>query len=1191
MSINKPLRILHLEDEPDFSDLVRSLLEKDGLKVDLTLVATREEFEQALLKDDFDLILADYLLPSCNGLEALSIARKTCPQKPFLLVSGTIGDQAAIESLKAGATDYVLKMLPERLVPAIRRAAEEAEERRQRRRIETELVRREKYFRTLTENALDIVTVLSIDGAFLYNSPSVQRVLGHDPKNLTGKISFDFVHPDDIAHVREGFETGLQHPERPITLEFRFRHADGTWRYLEAVGQNRLGEPDIAAIVVNSRDITDRKTAEQCLRESEKQYRLIFDGNPTPMWIFDQETLAFLEVNDAALRNYGYSRDEFLAMNIAELRAPDEVPAMIEYMHKLVATGLIATTGLSGVWRHRKKDGALIDVEIKWNPVSFKGRAACLAMANDVTERKRLEHRDTALSKLGQSLSSATTPAEAAEIIRSIASDLFRWDAFTLDLYSEERDLVFPTLNIDTDRQGVRFNVPVSGRGLPPSGMARRIIEQGAELTLREEPLVMPTDVVPMGDTSRPSASLMLAPVRNRTKVIGILSIQSYTLKAYDPQDLSTLQALADYCGGALERIHAEQALHLSEMRFHDLFDGSPDAIFVEDFAGTVLDVNPAGCQIHGATKDELVGRTVLDLVPAEARDKVARDFALLAEGRLHQIEGLSLSSDGRAVPVEVRANRIEYAGASALLLHVRDISERKEAEAALRSSEMLFHSVWENSVDGMRLTDEQGNIVAVNDPFCKLLGISREELEGKPLTIIYADADDPQRILEKYRQRFKERVIEKQIERRFTLPDGKIVTLEETGSFVELRGQPSLLLGLFRDVTAQKRLEEQLRQSQKMEAIGQLAGGVAHDFNNILTVIQGHASLLMSGGGLSDLSSRSAQQIAQAAERASGLTRQLLTFGRRQFMQLKCLDMNEVVGNMTKMLSRLLGEHIALQINYFIEPAPVQADASMMEQVLLNLAVNARDAMPKGGQLMIRIEVLDVDSWHVAQHHEAHAGRFVCVSTSDKGCGIAPENMRRIFEPFFTTKEVGKGTGLGLATVYGIVKQHQGWVEVESEVGKGTRFRVYLPCSTQSVGPSETTHVEKTVRGGTETILVVEDEAPVRELVCDLLAGHGYKILQAESGRKALDVWNQSKDQIDLVLTDLVMPDRMNGRELAERLWLEKPDLKVIFTSGYSAEVVGKDFVMRRGLNYLQKPYHPQRLASVVRDCLDAVN
>lgn len=1190
MSKNKPLRILHLEDEPDFSDLVRSLLEKEGLDAELTLVATRKEFEKALAEDKFDLILADYLLPSYTGLDALSAARKTCPQKPFLIVSGTIGDQAAIESLKAGATDYVLKMLPERLVPAIRRAAEEAEEKRRRRKVETELVRREKYFRSLTENALDIVTVLSKEGVFLYNSPSIQRVLGYDPKKLTGKIAFDFVHPEDAAQVREGFEAGLQHPERTITLEFRFRHSDGTWRYLEAVGQNRLAEPEIAAIVVNSRDITDRKQAEENLRESEKQYRLIFDGNPTPMWVFDQETLAFLEANDAAVRQYGYSRGEFLAMNIAELRPPDEVPAMSEYLHNLIASDRISTTGLAGVWRHRKKDGGLIDVEIRWNPVLFKGRAACLAMANDITERKRLEHRDAALSKLGQSLSSATTPTEAAEIIREIASELFRWDAFTLDLYSSEVDLVHPTLNMDTDRAGRRFNVPVNGKGQEPSGMARRIIKDGAELTLREEPLVMPADVVPMGDASRPSASLMLAPVRNRTKVIGILSIQSYAFQAYDQQDLSTLQALADHCGGALERIHAEQALHISEQRFHDLFEGSPDAIFVEDFKGTVLDVNPAGCDLHGATREQLIGKTMLDLVPPESREQAARNYALMVEGRLQQIEALSVGSDGRAAPVEVRANRIEYGGAPALLLHVRDISERKRAEAALRSSEMLFHSVWENSVDGMRLTDEEGYIVAVNEPFCKLVGLSRDALEGKPLTVIYADSEDPQTILEKYRQSFVERAMEKNVERRITLHNGKVVTLEKTSSFVELRGQPTLSLGLFRDMTAQKRLEEQLRQSQKMEAIGQLAGGVAHDFNNILTVIQGHASLLIAGAGLTGVSARSAQQIAQAAERASGLTRQLLTFGRRQFMQLKALDMNEVVGNMTKMLARLLGEDIALQISYFPQPAPIHADASMMEQVLLNLAVNARDAMPKGGQLAIKIVVVEVDARHVAQHHEAHMGRFVCLSAIDTGSGIAAQNLRRIFEPFFTTKEVGKGTGLGLATVYGIVKQHQGWVEVESELGRGAAFRVYLPCSAQVAEPAEAQPVQKDARGGSETILVVEDEAPVRELVCDLLAAHGYKILQAESGRKALDVWAQSKQHIDLLLTDLVMPDRMNGRELAERLWTERPSLKVIFTSGYSADVVGKDFMSRRGLNYLQKPYHPQKLAMMVRDCLDVV-
>jgi CheY-like chemotaxis protein len=304
--------------------------------------------------------------------------------------------------------------------------------------------------------------------------------------------------------------------------------------------------------------------------------------------------------------------------------------------------------------------------------------------------------------------------------------------------------------------------------------------------------------------------------------------------------------------------------------------------------------------------------------------------------------------------------------------------------------------------------------------------------------------------------------------------------------------------------------------------------------------------------------------------------------------MQPRQLDMNEVVANMTKMLGRILGEDIALQLNYSPQPARVQADAGMMEQVLLNLAINSRDAMPKGGLLAIKISTVAVDAPHLAGHPERHTGRFVCLSVTDTGCGIPPENLRRIFEPFFTTKEIGKGTGLGLATVYGIVKQHQGRIEVESESGKGTAFKVFLPHSVEVGEPADKPPVEKAARGGTETILVVEDETPVRELVCDLLAGRGYKILQAESGTKALDVWRDSKDRIDLLLTDLVMPDQMNGRELAEKLWAERPKLKVIFTSGYSADAVGRDFVLCSGLNYLQKPYHPHKLALAVRDCLD---
>ena len=385
-------------------------------------------------------------------------------------------------------------------------------------------------------------------------------------------------------------------------------------------------------------------------------------------------------------------------------------------------------------------------------------------------------------------------------------------------------------------------------------------------------------------------------------------------------------------------------------------------------------------------------------------------------------------------------------------------------------------------------------------------------------------------------------------------------------------------------------RLEDQLRQAQKMEAVGRLAGGVAHDFNNILTVIHGHASLLKQNASLSASAARSVHQIGEAAERAAALTRQLLAFSRRQVIQPRRLNMNQVVSEMSSMLGRILGEDIALQVNYFPKPALVHADASMIEQVLLNLSVNARDAMPKGGLLTIGIAITDLQAGPCTLQPDARAGKFVCLSVSDRGCGIPPEHLSRIFEPFFTTKQVGKGTGLGLATVYGIVKQHSGWIEVDSQLGQGATFKVFLPyfeLEAPATTPEQKT--EALVRGGTETILVVEDEAPVREVVCELLTGYGYQVIAAESGVKALELWPGCKHRIDLMLTDLVMPEGVNGRELAEKLWAEQPGLKVIFTSGYSVEVVGKDFVLRPGIHYLQKPYPTNRLAEKVRTCLDS--
>ncbi len=373
-------------------------------------------------------------------------------------------------------------------------------------------------------------------------------------------------------------------------------------------------------------------------------------------------------------------------------------------------------------------------------------------------------------------------------------------------------------------------------------------------------------------------------------------------------------------------------------------------------------------------------------------------------------------------------------------------IAERQAAEEAMRSSEMIFHSIWDRSLDSMILTDAAGKFVTVNAAFCQLVGLEPGQLLGRPFPVIYGEYEAPEKLMKTYETSFAARATRRQEELHRTLWNGKSLVLEHSTAFVDVPGRPVLMLGLFRDISAQRLLQAQLRQSQKMESIGQLAGGVAHDFNNILTLIYGHASLLVSSD-LPCASKDSAEEIYRAAQRAASLTRQLLTFGRRQIMQVRVVDLNEVVREMTRMLGRLLGEAYRLELEFSPEPLLIAADVGMMEQVVLNLALNSRDAMPKGGRLLIRTTVQDFDTALLARNPEARPGRFVCLSMADNGCGIPPQDIPRLFEPFFTTKEVGKGTGLGLATIYGIAKQHKGWVEVESEPGKGATFKIYLPA------------------------------------------------------------------------------------------------------------------------------------------------
>ncbi|HTH47596.1 MAG TPA: ATP-binding protein [Candidatus Limnocylindria bacterium] len=516
-------------------------------------------------------------------------------------------------------------------------------------------------------------------------------------------------------------------------------------------------------------------------------------------------------------------------------------------------------------------------------------------------------------------------------------------------------------------------------------------------------------------------------------------------------------------------------------------------------------------------------------------------------------------------------------------------LEDEKLAGESLRASEERFRQLADNIHEIFWICSPPlDKILYVSPAYEKIWGRSCDSLYQSPRDWLEAvHPDDRERV----RDASMIRVLTEGYSENFRIirPDGSVRWIHDQGFPVRnAAGEVYRIVGVAEDITEKRELEEQYRQAQKMEAIGQLAGGVAHDFNNILAVIQMQSELLKTSGSLSADQSEFVEEIGTTVERAATLTRQLLLFSSREVFQPRDLDLNETIGNTVKMLRRILGADVRVQLRLASQPMFLHADPGMMDQVLLNLAVNARDAMPHGGQLIIESTGIEFDEFAVSQSAKARVGSFVRLSVSDSGCGIPAEILSKIFEPFFTTKGVGKGTGLGLATVFGVVQQHGGWIDVYSEVGHGTTFRVYLPRLARNAIASSLPAGPAVMRGGNETILLAEDDPSLRVSIRKTLTQLGYRIVEAPTGNLALKVWEQNRAEIRLLLTDLVMPDGMTGKELAQRLRQEEPQLRVIYMSGYSAEVAGKDFPLKEGVNFLTKPFPAAKLAQTIRAVLN---
>ncbi len=517
-----------------------------------------------------------------------------------------------------------------------------------------------------------------------------------------------------------------------------------------------------------------------------------------------------------------------------------------------------------------------------------------------------------------------------------------------------------------------------------------------------------------------------------------------------------------------------------------------------------------------------------------------------------------------------------------------QDIAQRKRTEISLRESEERFRQLAENIREVFWMYDPaRTQMLYISPAYEKIWGRTCASLYESPrswMDVIHPA--DRERIFHAFTANNPGGDYDETY--RIERPDGSVRWIHDRAfPMRDNTGHIYRIVGTAMDITEQRQLEQQFRQSQKMEAIGQLAGGVAHDFNNILAAIIMQAELAGLPEALPADSREFLSDIKASAERAAKLTRQLLTFGSRQLIQPRDTDINESVTSVAKMLERTVGEDVLMELVLHPCPLLTHADPGMLDQVILNLVVNSRDAMPKGGRLLIQTTEKQVGPDNTTKPPRP-SGRQICLRVSDTGIGIPPSELHRIFEPFFTTKEPGKGTGLGLSTVFGIVKQHGGSITVESEVGKGTTFEILLPPAEGISQPPERALEKPKPRGGTETILLVEDEADVRTLTRILLKRTGYQVLEAATAAEALRIWREHKDAIQLLLTDIVLPEGISGRELATRLRTEKPSLPIILTSGYSHEVARQGLSLQKGEIFLQKPARPKELLETVRNSLD---
>ncbi len=1066
--MNKKLNILHLEDSRNDAELIKETLAAGGMECDIVPIDNRDDFTAALERERFDLILADYNLPAFDGLSALEIASAKGYTAPFLFVTGTMGEEIAVDSLRHGATDYIVKSNLARLVPAVKRALYEKEVR--------------------------------------------------------------------IA----------------------------------------------------------RESAEQALRESEDRYRMLFNNSMDAVMLTLPEG-RILSANPAACEMFGRTEEEICAIGRNGLVAPDD-PRLAKFLEERERTGR-----MSGELLFIRKDGSRFPGEA--SSLSFKDSQGALRTSmviHDITDRKQKEEE---LGKLNRTLQAKSRSSLAmmratdeqsylSEVCRSIVEDCGHalvWIGFAND---DAQRTVSPVAHAgleDGYLESMKITWADTERGRGPVGTA---IRTGKPVEFRST--TVDARFAPWREEAlkRGYAAIVSIPLQTEEKTFGALNIYSRQQDPFSGDEVRLLSDLAADLSYGIAAIRlrtaqrlAEDALRASEEKYRHLVEnlGKEYFFYQHDTNGVITYVSPSVAAMLGYVPQEIASHYSEYLTENPVNREVAQYTDLSLRGIQQPPYAVEvLHQDGSVRWLEVSEFPLLDQSGNVVAVEgiARDITERRGAEEALRDSEKRYRQMVDSALVGIYRSTGNGEFLFVNDALARIFEYgSAGEMLSSHVQIRYKRPGDRASFLDLLSE--KKRILSYEVD--VPTKNGKLRTIVISAVL-----EAGFISGMVIDITEQKKLEAQLRHSQKMEAVGSLAGGIAHDFNNILNVIIGYGSMVLGSLAANGPAQDKMREVLAAADRATSLTKRLLSFSRKDVAELKQIRVSDVVLNMERMLARIIGEDIDFRTDIQDQEAVILADMSQLEQVLMNLAANARDAMPRGGELTIRTGRKELDDSFVAAHGHGVSGRYAVVAVSDTGTGIDAETQKKIFEPFFTTKGIGAGTGLGLSIAYGIVKQHKGFIEVSSEPGKGTTFEILLPLSETTAEQKRASDALLPSKGGTETILVAEDDGSARKLIQIVLESFGYSVITAEDGEDAVGKFRENKDRVQLVILDLIMP-KMNGKEAGDTIEMIRPGIKMLYMSGYAMDPARNQSLLVEGMQFMQKPLSPQKLLAKVREVLNA--